>query len=121
MLSSLRTAESDLQYYPWYYLLPVSQHARHNPLCKFFEQLKRESILPELFFPDNRDSESKRKRQAALHDRVSRRTKFVKSFQDAPEFTVMPPPGDPNVYVLSLSPCTVTDLRSPLAMLARTG
>jgi hypothetical protein len=81
-----RTAESDLQYYL------LSQHARHNPLCMFLEQLKRESVLPEPYFPDNRDSESKRKRQAALHDRVSRRTKFVKSFQAAPEFTVMPPP-----------------------------
>jgi hypothetical protein len=30
-----RTAESDLQYYL------LSQHARHNPLCKFFEQLQR--------------------------------------------------------------------------------
>ena len=35
-----RTAESDLRYYL------LSQHARHNPLCKFFEQLKRESALP---------------------------------------------------------------------------
>jgi hypothetical protein len=90
-----RTAESDLQYYL------LSQHARHNPLCKFFEQLKRESVLPELFFPDTRQRSSERKVQAALRDCVNRRTKFVQSLQDYPEFTVMPPPGDPNVYVFN--------------------
>ena len=90
-----RTAESDLQYYL------LSQHTRHNPLCKFFEQLKRESVLPELFFPDTRQRSSERKVQAALRDCMNRRTKFVKSFQYAPEFTVMPPPGDPTVSVFN--------------------
>jgi hypothetical protein len=87
--------EPDLQYYL------LSQHARHNPLCKFFEQLKRESVLPELFFPDARQRSSERKVQAALRDCVNRRIRFVKSLQNYPEFTVMPPPGDPNVYVFN--------------------
>ena len=97
MADAVKHAEwgEDLQYYL------LVQHARHNPLCKFFEQLKRESILPELFVPDNRASDSNRKRQAALRDCVNRRTKFVKSLQDAPEFTVIPPPGDPTVSVLN--------------------
>ncbi len=57
--------------------------------------------MPEFFLPDNRHSESKRKLQAALRDRVSRRTKFVKSLQEQPEFTVMPPSGDPTVQVFN--------------------
>ncbi len=93
-----RTAASDLSDLQYYLL---SQHARHNPLCKFFEQLKRESVLPELFLPDTRQRSSERKVQAALRDCVNRRTKFVKSFQHAPEFTMMPPPGDPKVSVFN--------------------
>ena len=90
-----QAAESDLQYYL------LNQHALHNPLCKFFEQLKRESVLPELFFPDIRQRSSERKVQAALRDRVSRRTKFLKSLQDLPELTVVPPSGDPTVYIFN--------------------
>ena len=90
-----QAAESDLQYYL------LNQHALHNPLCKFFEQLKCESVLPELFFPDTRQRSSERKLQATLRDRVSRRTKFLKSLQDLPEFTVVPPSGDPTVYIFN--------------------
>ena len=88
-------AESDLQFYL------LCQHARQNPLCNFFEQLKRESILPELFFPDTRQRSSEHKVQAALLDRVSRRTKFMKSLQEQPEFSVVPPSGDPTVQVFN--------------------
>jgi len=88
-------AESDLQFYL------LCQHARQNPLCNFFEQLKRESVLPELFFPDTRQRSSEHKVQAALLDRVSRRTKFMKSLQEQPEFSVVPPSGDPTVQVFN--------------------
>ena len=90
-----QAAELDLQHYL------LNQHAFHNPLCKFFEQLKCESALPELFFPDTRQRSSERKLQATLRDRVSRRTKFLKSLQDQPEFTVVPPSGDPAVQVFN--------------------
>ena len=82
-----------------YFLL--SQHARHDPLCKFFEQLKRESRLPELFFPDIQQHSSERKFKAALRALTSRRTKFLKSLEDPPEFSVVPPPGDPAVHVFN--------------------
>ena len=79
----------------------IKKHLLHSPRCQSLDKLKRECILPEFFFPDNRGGENKRKLQAALRDRVNRRTKFVKSLQDASEFTVMPPPGDPNVYIFN--------------------
>ena len=87
--------ESELRYYL------LRQHARHSPRCNFFEQLKRDSILPELFFPDTRQRSSEHKVQAALLDRVSRRTKFMKSLQEQPEFSVVPPSGDPTVQVFN--------------------
>jgi hypothetical protein len=79
----------------------IEKHLEQNPTCQSLDKLKRECILPEFFLPDNRHSESKRKLQAALRDRVSRRTKFVKSLQEQPEFTVMPPSGDPTVQVFN--------------------
>jgi hypothetical protein len=79
----------------------IERHLQQNPKCKSLDKLKRECILPEFFVPADRHSESKRKLQAALRDRLSRRTKFVKSLQDKPEFTVMPPPGDPTVNVFN--------------------
>ena len=85
----------------------IERHLQQNPKCKSLDKLKRECILPEFFLPADRHSESKRKLQAALRDRLSRRTKFVKSLQDKPEFTVMPPPGDPTVNVFN--PWTGTD------------
>jgi hypothetical protein len=53
-----------------YFLL--NQHARHDPFCKSFEQMKRASRLPELFFPDVQQRSSERKFNAALRDLVSR-------------------------------------------------
>jgi hypothetical protein len=82
-----------------YYLL--RQHATHDPFCKSFEQMKRESRLPELFYPDIQQHSSERKFKAALRALISRRTKFVQSLQDSPEFSVVPPPGDPAVYVFN--------------------
>jgi hypothetical protein len=79
----------------------IEKHLEQNPACQSLDKLKRECILPEFFFPDNRHSESKRKLQTALRDRVNRLTKFVKSLQRKPEFTVMPPPGDPAVQVFN--------------------
>jgi len=87
----------------------IEKHLEQNPACQSLDKLKRECILPEFFFPDNRHSESKRKLQAALRDRVSRRTKFVKSLQEQPEFTVMPPSGDPTVQVFNPWTNTVFD------------
>jgi hypothetical protein len=84
----------------------LEQHLQQNPKCQSLDKLERECILPE-FLPEDRHSESKRKLQAALRDRWNRRTKFVKSLQDKPEFTVMPPPGDPTVNVFN--PWTGTD------------
>jgi hypothetical protein len=86
-------SESELRYYL------LRQHARHSPRCNFFEQLKRDSILPELFFPDTRQRSSERKVQAALRECVNKRTKFLKSFPGNLEFTVVPPSGDPTVQV----------------------
>ena len=88
-------SESELRYYL------LRQHARHSPRCNFFEQLKRDSILPELFFPDTRQRSSERKVQAALRECVNKRTKFLKSFPGNLEFTVVPPSGDPTVQVFN--------------------
>lgn len=63
--------------------------------------MKRESRLPELFYPDIQQHSSERKFKAALRALISRRTKFVQSLQDSPEFSVVPPPGDPAVYVFN--------------------
>ena len=79
----------------------IENHLKHNPKCQSLDKLKRECILPEFFLPDVRHSESKRKLQAALRDRLSRRTKFMKSLQAKPEFTVVPPSGDPAVQVFN--------------------
>ena len=82
-----------------YFLL--NQHASHDPFCRSFEQMKRDSRLPELFFPDVQQRSSERKFKAALRALISRRTKFVQSLEDLPEFSVVPPPGDPAVHVFN--------------------
>ena len=63
--------------------------------------MKRDSRLPELFFPDVQQRSSERKFKAALRALISRRTKFVQSLEDLPEFSVVPPPGDPAVHVFN--------------------
>ena len=82
-----------------YFLL--NQHARHDPFCKFFEQMKHDSRLPELFFPDVQQRSSACKFKAALRALVSRRSKFVQSLEDSPEFSVVPSPGDPAVHIFN--------------------
>jgi hypothetical protein len=84
----------------------LNQHARHDPFCKSFEQVKRASRLPELFSTDVQQRSSERKFKATLRALISRRTKFVQSLEDSPEFSVVPPPGDPAVH--DFSPWTGT-------------
>jgi hypothetical protein len=83
------------------YTTLIEKHLLQNPNCRSLDKLKRECIFPEFFLPDNRHSDSTRTDQAALRDRVNRLTKFMKSLQGKPEFTVMPPPGDPAVHIFS--------------------
>jgi hypothetical protein len=76
----------------------IERHQQQNPRCQSLDKLKRECILPEFFLMH---SNSKHNVQAAMRDRVNRLTKFVKSLQGKPEFTVMPPPGDPAVHIFN--------------------
>ena len=79
----------------------IQRHLQQNPKCQSLDKFKRECILPELFFPDVQQRGSESKFKTALRALSRRRTKFIRSLADSPEFSVVPPAGDPAVHIFN--------------------
>ena len=75
------------------------RHLLASPGCKYFDQLKSTSTLPEFFVPESQQKGNKRQVQAAHRDRVNRLNAFVSSWNASSStmhYTVQSSPLDPD-------------------------
>jgi hypothetical protein len=76
-----------------------TRHLLASPGCKYFDQLKSTSTLPEFFVPESQQKGNKCQVQAAHHDRVNRLNAFVSSWNASSStmhYTVQSSPLDPD-------------------------